>query len=175
MPSTNNNSGKRRTCAQANSVKRAGSDQAWRFCQQCGKLELLSALDSNKRSCRRQLAKRREAFASQANGTVRTKAPSWSMSEPLAVLDPSAGTAPAVELLAQAAAPAPITPKQAAHVPAVGAGATMGCAGSNPHLEQQLRFFQEKCAMLRMQIQMLEQQQECAGMSEDQQQWGSAA
>lgn len=97
------------------------------------------------------------------------------MSEPLAVLDLPAGAAPAADLFAQAAVPAPTTPMQAAYVPALGAGATAGCAGSNPHLEQQLRFFQEKCAMLRMQIQMLEEHQGCAGMPEDQQQWGAAA
>jgi hypothetical protein len=159
------------TCVQAISVRRAGSNQAWRFCQQCGKLELLSAFDSNKRSCRRQLARRREAFARQANGTARTKVPSWSMSVPLAVLDPPAGAAPPAANMLAHAAPALTTPMQAA----LGAGGPVGCASSNPMLEQQLQFFQNKCTLLRMQIQMLEQQQGCAGTPEQEQQWGTAA
>ncbi|KAF8073174.1 SPL4 [Scenedesmus sp. PABB004] len=53
---------KRRLCPAhlaADSLCIAGSDERWRFCQQCGKLQALSCFDGAKRSCRASLLKKR--------------------------------------------------------------------------------------------------------------------
>ncbi|WIA44128.1 hypothetical protein OEZ86_010470 [Tetradesmus obliquus] len=60
---------KKRLCEdhmRSESIEKRNGDGLWRFCQQCGKLEPLAAFDSNKRSCRNGLQRRREQSAVQS-------------------------------------------------------------------------------------------------------------
>lgn len=147
-------------------MQRADSDEAWRFCQQCGKLELLTAFDGTKRSCRRQLARRRETSSASRS----TKASASAQSQPLPAVSVSVhAAAPAYESASQAQSAqhtltAPLQP--ASFLTEVGAAAS---STGNPALEQQVQLCQERCAMLRMQIDMLEAQQASAGVPAHQQ------
>ncbi|WIA23642.1 hypothetical protein OEZ85_000347 [Tetradesmus obliquus] len=60
---------KKRLCEdhmRSESIEKRNGEGLWRFCQQCGKLEPLAAFDSNKRSCRNGLQRRREQSAVQS-------------------------------------------------------------------------------------------------------------
>lgn len=144
----------------ANSIQRDDSDKLWRFCQQCGKLEPTTAFDGGKRSCRRQLAKRREACRQQQADTgtqsQRPKQPrpsSFALFEtppPLAASHTPSAPLPALQ------APAQVAPMMQQQQQWAIAGAAGPAAAVNSLLNQQLQTYSERCAMLCMQIDLLE-------------------
>lgn len=155
----------------AKSIQRDNSDQLWRFCQQCGKLEPTDAFDGDKRSCRCQLAKRREACARQQAGistqsqrTNKQPRPSsfalFEQAAPLGVTNTASAPLPALQAPEQVAAMMLQQQQQWAAAGAAGAAPAAAPAG-NPLLEQQLQMYREHCAMLRTHIEALEAKHAC--------------
>lgn len=140
----------------ATSIQRDGSDKLWRFCQQCGKLEPMSAFEGGKRSCRRQLAKRREACARQQQASTGTQSQRLKQPQPSSFALFEASAPLAASHTPSAPLPALQAPDQVAPMLQQQQQWAAAGAAANSLLDQQLQMYSERCAMLRMQIDMLE-------------------